>query len=1256
MWLQEHFHCFLGVIVEPSSTTVREVYISKLEGSDTADCGAEVSPCNTLKYSLELNNDSLSLHVHIDGTGTKGNFYYWPPSLSVVYKNFTLEGHRSVAHIKGGTARSDYINIYAPRNQTPTRILIKSIAFHGAKLKMTNYSDFFIRNCNFLDSSKSVIIVYKMLGKTLISISQSTFKNNTKCVIISPHKVITKDPFLLKVYINSNTFTSDGFGDCNKCKKSAFTLLRSGMLDETVILHIRNVSFTKSFGHFLYLGYLNNKHQKRKKGYHPDPDRFYTKLFIINSTFQDNQSPLGVLYLGGRVFHRGLVNITKSSFLSNSIGLIVTDNFLVFCNKITVNFTKSKGVSFKNSPEPPKHFHSLKWLYNNPMQIVFTQCIFGNNSASVEVKNNRLGKNISIRFLDTVFYGNGSPGFRDSAIHISSHGADAKHSVRRNFTSNAVVIFERVKVKETKGIAILVGLLNLTKATIKILDCEFTNNNNYKPLEYKGPVMYLRAPSDIPNHIPCARKQRHNNANFEVDSSYLKFTPGNHQVGHSNPWTTNNDIRNKFPAWNFRGHTLIQNSRFRNNVGHGGILMLRNGETTVLNTTFYENIAISFGGVITVTERGGSLRVYNSTFARKKVNTAKLPYSKEARDCFILFQSGYPLIINSSLFTTRFTTYMQPVFEISKQGFVNVDKLSSFECPVGKELKVEKSSSSATKMYNNTPCVYSLNSTILFCQKCNRNWYSVQRGRSIGLNIDSKSNCLPCPYGAICSDTIVAKLNFWGYVASVNPLVLKFIPCPHHYCNGPPVNHNRCTGNRVGRLCGQCKKGYTEDLISTECRSISNCNGYLFWPLMILAVIAMTWYLLFKPPVIQILWKHSLWFRKTDPQYTQLDEERVSSGLVKVIFYFYQIAELLLIISYPNLLKKIFFVKPIMAFFNFHLFLFSDKLGCPFPGLTVVTKELFISLNVFGTIVCLFPIFILNFWFNKLQGKPKPNVTHYIAASIEILLLGYDRLAEVSFKLLQCVRIGNKSRLFYDGNIECWQWWQYLFVTYVVVFIVPFIVTLYWGSIKIHRREVSNKEFVGACCVPLPFIIYWIFNHCKGKVQRKEYNNDEIKEILHKPFRAPTENCAGTLQWESVLIGRRFLLVCLYSFILDPMVRLLCLNFACAVILVHHLLRKPFKDAMVNKCETTSLLALVLIATSSVAKATLISNGTNPEGPTKDYLLVLQWIELGLLSFLPLALLVLVILALVSQAIRLLISASRLLRGLVRAFSRPLFV
>ena len=122
------------------------------------------------------------------------------------------------------------------------------------------------------------------------------------------------------------------------------------------------------------------------------------------------------------------------------------------------------------------------------------------------------------------------------------------------------------------------------------------------------------------------------------------------------------------------------------------------------------------------------------------------------------------------------------------------------------------------------------------------------------------------------------------------------------------------------------------------------------------------------------------------------------------------------------------------------------------------------------------------------------------------------------------------------------------------------------------------------------------------------------------------------------------------------MVRLLCLNFACAVILVHHLLRKPFKDAMVNKCETTSLLALVLIATSSVAKATLISNGTNPEGPTKDYLLVLQWIELGLLSFLPLALLVLVILALVSQAIRLLISASRLLRGLVRAFSRPLFV
>lgn len=1194
--------------------------------------------------------------------------------MSVVCKNLTLEGHHSAAHITGNTSRSDWISLYSPENENDTRALITSITFHGVKLKLMNYSEVFIHSCKFLDSRSAVAVIYKTLGKTKISLFQTVFKNNSKCVLTAPYGKKTKISFQLVVDIHDSNFTLNGFGCTKKNMKSAFAFVRYGAVDEKIALHIRNVRFIKNFGPFIKLHYINNKKQKMERKYRPKHDIIYTKLVILNSTFQKNKSPVGVLFLQGRNFHRGLLNITSSYFLSNSIGFIVTDNFKVLCNKVVMNFTTSKGVSLQNSPLSSKRYPSLRY-YDSPIKMVFIECIFGNNSISLEAKNNRKGKNISITVQDTVFYGNHAPRNRDSAINIRSYGHISTTPSQDKSPSWATVYFERVKIVETRGMALYLSLNNLVNVTVKILDSAFKNNINYKQLDYKGPVVYLRGPTDKPLHSDCGNLPTHSKEISNNDERlnekkffspyFALFDPGRHDKHVNHPSRmAKSQAHNHFSSWNFRGHTLIQNTHFQNNVGFGGTLMLRNGETTLLSSTFQEEMAIGFGGVVTVAEGSGSLRVFNSTFVREKVNSGKFGYSNQARDCFILFESGSALIIHNTTFVTQSTLELQPIFEISRRGFVDIDKLSSFECPVGKELKVENSLNAATAVYKSSPCTYSLNSTILHCQKCSRNWYSLQRGRSTGLVIDSKSACLPCPYGANCLNKIHARSNFWGYVASVDPLALKFIPCPHHYCDGPErgynscsgnnscSDYNSCSGNRDGWLCGQCKEGYTEDLFSTNCKPLPNCHDYLFWPLTIAIMLGMTAYLLFKPPLVYFLYKELFWFRKNAQQQSQQNEEEIGSGFVKVVFYFYQVADLLLMKSYPHLLKRSVFVQPIVAFFDFHFYLLSDKFSCPLPGLTVVTKELFISVKVPGTIICLLPVFILNLWFNKLRGKPMPRVAHYIAVAIEILLLGYDRLADVSLKLLRCVQIGNKSRFFYDGNIECWQWWQFVVVAYVAIFVVPFMVTLYWGSIKIYRNEISNKEFVGACCVPLPFIVYWLIKHCRKNVETMQQidENAEIKKILHEPFKAPTEICSGTLQWESVLIGRRFLLVCLHSFIPDPMIRLLCLDFACIILLVHHLFRKPFKDAKVNNCETISLLALVSIATVSVTEASLISSGTDPIGPTKRYIDALQWIEIGLLSFLPVAFGVLLIFAAVSQVIRILYLSGRLRHVLMRAF------
>ena len=105
---------------------------------------------------------------------------------------------------------------------------------------------------------------------------------------------------------------------------------------------------------------------------------------------------------------------------------------------------------------------------------------------------------------------------------------------------------------------------------------------------------------------------------------------------------------------------------------------------------------------------------------------------------------------------------------------------------------------------------------------------------------------------------------------------------------------------------------------------------------------------------------------------------------------------------------------------------------------------------------------------------PHHHLTLYLAVTLETLLLGYETLADTTLKLMHCVPMGTDWRLFIDGNIQCWQWWQYLLIAFIVAFIVPLILVLFWGSLMLAKDKVTAKEFLTACAFPLPCLVAWI--------------------------------------------------------------------------------------------------------------------------------------------------------------------------------------
>ena len=714
---------------------------------------------------------------------------------------------------------------------------------------------------------------------------------------------------------------------------------------------------------------------------------------------------------------------------------------------------------------------------------------------------------------------------------------------------------------------------------------------------------------------------------------------------------------NIHPLWKYDTEVIFEDTTFEGNAGLiAGAVYISNGNVTFNRCTFRNNFGTKRSGHVYSAYGTGRVNFKECSFLTTMSNLT-VTNTIFDKSTFLYSESGGPIKFeNTSMALIIGQRMRSPVLDISNGGYVDVDNRSTIECSIGSQVLFE----------NNTHFVYvynekngsscRMNVTVLkySCNLCPPGYYSLEQGVSHGLNVHASIQCLPCPFGATCIEkNIAAKPNFWGYPNSNNPSSLSFYACPERYCQSPTSHsneYNSCNGNRTGFLCGKCQLEYSETLFSTECRKRSECNNYMLWITTILYTTGLAFYLLIKPPVLAFLGRQIVWFRKRQ-YYSEIQElgpvdSHSDKGYLKITFYYYQAAELLIVGSAEELLHKIPFVLSIVDAFNFHVRTLHRVIDCPPAGLTAVTKELLLSGTVFLTMAELVVIYGLHVALNKIRRRGKPSPIHYMAVVIELLLLGYERLADTSLKLMHCVSIASEKRLFIDAEFVCWQWWQYVPLTYVVVSVVPFIIVLYCGSSKLYNDSISSQELLGACILPLPFLMYWLFKQMlKGdaKSRKNRQSSKDVLEVLHGPFRQPSAIDNGTLYWESVLIGRRLILLSCHAFITNLMFKMVCMTTACVFMLLHHVLKNPYHDPIANKAETSSLLALVMMAVINLTKATLISIGTSIVGPTKSYLEALEWFELGALAFVPLLLCILVFLAVFSQLVRLMVSLKKLI-------------
>lgn len=592
----------------------------------------------------------------------------------------------------------------------------------------------------------------------------------------------------------------------------------------------------------------------------------------------------------------------------------------------------------------------------------------------------------------------------------------------------------------------------------------------------------------------------------------------------------------------------------------------------------------------------------------------------------------------------------------------NIDNSSIIQCPIGTLQSLRNFTH--LRLNSNGYCKNEIYETIAqsftySCKRCPPGYYSVE---------PSGKSCRPCPYGGNCTRNVAASPTFWGFPSLDDHGSVSFRQCSTDYCcpyrnvsckyENQRYLASECSGNRTGVLCGQCKSGYTETLFSAKCRENNNCKDYWFWPVVLLYSFAFSFFLLRKSSIICYARRILPWARK---RAAVSDLTSDGSGYVKVIFYFYQVAGLVFVSKDSEMhLAENYLLLPVMGWFDFKAIGLKGGLVCSFLGLTVVSKIFLQTSQVFAALFGVLLIFVVNGAKRKIQRKRPvfPPADQYLAATVDCLLLSYSTLALSALKALNCVPIQSTSRFFYDGNIQCWTWWQKLCAVFIFMYIVPFVSVLYSGSKLLYSKEISTKRFLYACLCPLPFAIWWMVfckkipptnaeTHRVSDEQlpllppraRSSRNDIPVQDSTAKVIYGPFKECidgqdSGAVFWESVLIARRLVLISLHTFIVFPSIRMVCLSIACAFILVHHLWKRPFKDPWVNRGETASLAALlVLVVINMVELIFSLSGGTISE-QDRICLVVLNVVEVITIGILPVVFVLVILFSLLWQLLR----------------------
>ncbi len=499
--------------------------------------------------------------------------------------------------------------------------------------------------------------------------------------------------------------------------------------------------------------------------------------------------------------------------------------------------------------------------------------------------------------------------------------------------------------------------------------------------------------------------------------------------------------------------------------------------------------------------------------------------------------------------------------------------------------------------------------------------------------------CNICPYGGSCNGGIQAKANYWGvYVDNT----VEFYYCPPGYCCSTAVcaTYNTCGNHRQGTLCSQCESGYSEALFSTACVPDVECSHFWFWSLYFTTVFTSALFLLFQNKLESFLLNLS--FRRNVQVVEKCDSsenEQEGGVFLVLLFYYFQDASLVHIEPiYTHADKSMLHTLTNFASglfdFQINITVFTSAV-CLFPNLKPVEKIWFKLISVPSIFVSLAVIYVITRCFLKYTAKHFISLRNTLkqnmsTAVLLAILFSYQNLASSAFSLVHCIHIVRDYVLFLDADVKCFQTWQRLVLLYASCTIIPFGLFITVAPSLLKNKSMTLVQFFVGCFCPVPMVLFLLFvKLCRRKSGHKRNFSiapaeeiSSVYETLQGPYRDYFIQLPWIktipLCWSGILLLKRLVLILLFTYIYNLLIRLLLMTLVCFLSLLHHLITQPCKNKRDNSAGTISHTALFIVCVINLTRAHFEVMEVIPDQQTRKILDVLQLIEDSLVLWIPL--------------------------------------